>query len=498
MAAGFSIRERNRCVDLPAFNVLSICAGVGGHDFGIHRAVRNARTVCYIECEISCCKILEARMRDGLLDDAPIWTDMRTFDGRPWRGIVDCIAGGWPCQPWSVAGKQKGRDDERDLWPEVARLIEEIEPAYFFGENVPGILDDLSARAIPDLRRLGYVVPRPILLTASEVGASQRRERLFLLAYKPSSRCSSSSEHDGREERGERLSRRGHLDGCDSPVELAIGPDDGRGGSDLGSAHGGARAPRDGSVVAEPASGSVGSVGEPGSRRGGQRKPRKRPGGGAAAGGADRTVAESARDGGDRCDGEAWSGRGVREAGRGVCPTCKGTGLVFERIDDKLPRQCHNCMFGVVGGGDISGRRTSGIVQGETRHIAPPSRNLLGAFPPGPGFGLDRVAESVLEALESGEDGADDRFLAELTCWARWQRILEVRPDLAPAISDEEAERFAAQAQCQDGRMADGSAGKLDLSRADKLRALGNGVVSRQCEIAFVILWQRLLDIVGA
>ena len=187
--------------------MLSICAGIGGHDRGVKLAVPNARTVCYIEREISCCKILEARMRDGLLDEAPIWTNMRTFDGIPWRGVVDCIAGGWPCQPWSVAGKQKGRDDERDLWPEVERLIREIQPSCFFGENVPGIQHDLSERAIPFLCRIGYRVPRPVLLEAASVGASQKRERLFLLAVSDCARREAARirTDDGIERCGKRL-----------------------------------------------------------------------------------------------------------------------------------------------------------------------------------------------------------------------------------------------------------------------------------------------------
>ena len=70
-------------------NVLSLCAGGGGLDLGIRRAVRGARTVCYVENEVTACGVLAARMEDGGLDLAPIWTDLRTFDGRPWRGVVD-------------------------------------------------------------------------------------------------------------------------------------------------------------------------------------------------------------------------------------------------------------------------------------------------------------------------------------------------------------------------------------------------------------------------
>ena len=100
-------------MDSPTFNVLSLCSGIGGLDLGVSGAIPNARTVCYVEREISCCKILAARMRDGCLDDAPIWTDIDTFDGRPWRGVVDCIVAGIPCQGNSLAGNRRLEADPR-------------------------------------------------------------------------------------------------------------------------------------------------------------------------------------------------------------------------------------------------------------------------------------------------------------------------------------------------------------------------------------------------
>ena len=138
--------------------------------------------------------------------------------------------------------------------------------------------------------------------------------------------------------------------------------------------------------------------------------------------------------------------------------------------------------MGGGGGARLEGRSMPRCERGGKR-IA---RQTIGQFPPGPGFGLDRVAESVLADLEARRDGADDRFLAELAQWAAWQRILEVRPDLAPAISDEE------EAQSPLCRVVDELPRGMDLSRTDKLRALGNGVVELQAAVAFRILWQRL------
>ena len=81
----------------PGFNIISLCAGIGGLDLGLGIAVPDARTVCYVEREIAACAILAARMADGSLESAPIWSDLTTFDGEPWRGSVDCVIAGLPC-----------------------------------------------------------------------------------------------------------------------------------------------------------------------------------------------------------------------------------------------------------------------------------------------------------------------------------------------------------------------------------------------------------------
>lgn len=120
--------------------VLSICAGVGGIDLGLRLAVPTSRTVCYVEREAYAAAVLAARMEDGALDRAPVVLDLQGFDGRPWNGEVDCIVGGFPCQPLSVAGRGKGYSDERWLWGDFARVIEEVQPRTVLLENVPGVL----------------------------------------------------------------------------------------------------------------------------------------------------------------------------------------------------------------------------------------------------------------------------------------------------------------------------------------------------------------------
>lgn len=169
-------------VGLHSINYLSLCAGGGGLDLGFEMAVEGSKPVCYVENEAFAIQVLVARMEEGWLGKAPIWSDLRTFDGKPWNGIVQAIIGGYPCQPWSLCGKRLGKKDPRHLWPHIGgRLIPEIQPDYCFFENVEGHLS-LGFRDVRDeLRALGYRV-KAGLFSAAEVGASHIRKRLFILA----------------------------------------------------------------------------------------------------------------------------------------------------------------------------------------------------------------------------------------------------------------------------------------------------------------------------
>ncbi len=164
-----------------AVNVLSLCSGYGGLDLGVECATGGAtRTICYVEREASAAAILAARMAEEAMAPAPVWSDLRTFDGRPWRGLVDLVTGGYPCQPFSHAGERLGELDERHLWPDIARVIGEVEPGIVFFENVSGHLTLGFDAVRAELTALGYRVAAG-LFSAAEVGASHRRERLFIL-----------------------------------------------------------------------------------------------------------------------------------------------------------------------------------------------------------------------------------------------------------------------------------------------------------------------------
>lgn len=164
------------------FRGLSLCAGYGGLDLGLHIAEPAYRTVGFVEREAHAAATLVARMGDQALDPAPVWDDLRSFDGRPWRGRVHLIAAGYPCQPFSLAGNRLGAEDPRHLWPEVYRIVREVEPEWLFFENVAGHLTLGFADVLTDLRGLGFEVAAG-LFTAEEVGASHVRTRLFVVAY---------------------------------------------------------------------------------------------------------------------------------------------------------------------------------------------------------------------------------------------------------------------------------------------------------------------------
>lgn len=163
-------------------NIISLCTGGAGLDLGLELAVQGARTVCMVEREAFAISSLVSAMEQGLLHPAPIWSDARTFDGRAWRGAVDGLIGGIPCQPHSLAGKRLGEEDERDLWSTARRIIVQSGAWFVLIENVRGMLSSGGAERVwRDLRRLGFTSEGG-LFTASEVGASHERERVFILA----------------------------------------------------------------------------------------------------------------------------------------------------------------------------------------------------------------------------------------------------------------------------------------------------------------------------
>ena len=161
-------------------NELALFAGAGGGILGGH--LLGWRTVCAVEREPYAASVLLARQNDGLLPPFPVWDDVRTFDGRPWRGIVDVVSGGFPCQDISSAGKGAGINGERSgLWREMARIIGEVRPRLVFVENSPVLTSRGLDRVLGDLAEMGFDAKWGVV-SAEDVGAPHRRERIWIVA----------------------------------------------------------------------------------------------------------------------------------------------------------------------------------------------------------------------------------------------------------------------------------------------------------------------------
>jgi DNA (cytosine-5)-methyltransferase 1 len=159
---------------------LALFAGAGGGILG--GKILGWRTVCAVEIDRYAREVLAARQNDGCLEPFPIWDDISTFDGHPWRGIVDVVSGGFPCQDISVAGKGAGIAGERSgLWREFARIIGEVRPRFVFVENSPALTGRGLGVVLGDLAALGYDA-RWGVLGAVDAGAPHRRERIWIVA----------------------------------------------------------------------------------------------------------------------------------------------------------------------------------------------------------------------------------------------------------------------------------------------------------------------------
>ena len=189
-------------------NELALFAGAGGGILG--GKLLGWRTVCAVEWDAYARDVLVARQNDGCLEAFPIWDDVQTFDGKPWRGAVDVVSGGFPCQDISLAGKGAGIDGERSgLWGEMRRIIGEVRPRFVLVENSPALTLRGGVRVTADLAALGYV-GRNGVLGAVHAGANHKRERIWFVA------------NDKEQRRGARRARRsdpGHQGESEQPLQ---------------------------------------------------------------------------------------------------------------------------------------------------------------------------------------------------------------------------------------------------------------------------------------
>jgi len=197
------MEQLNDLVNQQSLNELALFAGAGGGILGGH--LLGWRTVCAVEWEPYPASVLCARQNDGLLPPFPIWDDVQTFDGKPWRGIVDVVSGGFPCQDISAAGKGDGLDGERSgMWHEMARVVSEVRPHFVFVENSPMLTTRGGTRVVGDLTKMGYDCKWTVM-GAADVNAPHQRDRMWIvgeLAYTSSQRGQArSTDSQRRQER---------------------------------------------------------------------------------------------------------------------------------------------------------------------------------------------------------------------------------------------------------------------------------------------------------
>jgi len=158
--------------------IVDLFSGIGGFSYAAEQIVGGFETIAFVEQDDYCQKVLRKHWQD-----VPIYSDIRSFDAKEYKD-ADIVVGGFPCQPWSVAGSQRGSEDDRDLWHEMVRVIEDIRPRWVIGENVSGFVTMPMGlrRSLVDLESIGYKAI-PYLIPAAAVDAKHRRMRCWIVAF---------------------------------------------------------------------------------------------------------------------------------------------------------------------------------------------------------------------------------------------------------------------------------------------------------------------------
>ncbi|MDE4537700.1 DNA cytosine methyltransferase [Pseudomonas sp. ITEM 17296] len=202
-------------------NELALFAGTGGGVLAGH--ILGWRTICAVERDAYAAQVLAQRQNDGVLPPFPIWSDVRSFDGRRWRGLVDVISGGFPCQDISSAGPGTGIEGSRSgLWKDMARIISEVLPGEVLLENSPMLVGRGLAMVVGDLTQMGYD-SEWCLVSAADLGAPHRRDRIWLLGWR-NDRHSPILANPSREHVQRLVAQRTPTQIGRQPLEGSVGP----------------------------------------------------------------------------------------------------------------------------------------------------------------------------------------------------------------------------------------------------------------------------------
>jgi DNA (cytosine-5)-methyltransferase 1 len=430
-------------VDHP-INHISLCAGYAGIDLGLRRVLPACRTIAHVEIEAFAIANLVSKMEEGLMDPAPVWTDLHTFPFEKFRGLVDILSGGFPCQPFSQAGARLGVEDPRHLWPSILNGIRRCRPSVVFFENVDGIATAASPshesvlhNVLCDLEGLDYRATAD-LYTAQEVGAPHARKRWFILGV------ANSDDADESGQRSEQSKRPPSGDAAGDRSDLADPHDNTRRGA------------------AEV--------------RRSQYALRSQP---------DRCGEELADTGSARCEGdqriretreEGQPGGHATECGEHVADSFSASRAEGQqrRVDRGLPEESAR----------LRGREDEGETGQESggrgEHVAD-SNSCGGGQDPEhreqwTGWTIESSSDSGRMHTGTDEEGT------------RWP---------APPGLEQHAWEEPRTTQPRLGGATDGAATELDptLNRVERLRMLGNGIVPDQAARAFATLMAELLDI---
>lgn len=418
---------------------------LGFNHFGIE--CRNA-VLCEWEAYATAC--LLARMEESSMEPTPIWCgDLADFDGKAFHGLVDCITAGFPCQPWSAAGKQQGTADERWLWPAIANIIRDVGPGFVFLENVPGLVSggglDHVLSSLAEMRFDAEWVS----VTAEAVGAAHRRERVFILGY--TSRA--AGEWNARSIFGtEAASGSKWIDDGDLPERL------------------------------ESANANVGHTTSVSS----EQRQRQRFSAEANAGresgteGSNETVADSLR-----------SERGPRAGRQRVFDDGAELALPAERGQRELrePSECDGQLDWV-----------SETIMDDSRHGATGNGATSNSVQPQQGSGRRSKPTNGSGALLADAAKRRSQNQCEISPQRRQSDVGDGSRIFAPGPSADWRvipEYLWPATQPGFRLLVDGNALALDESRADQLRCGGNSVVAVQGAVAFIELMRRMITSKG-
>jgi len=172
---------------------LALFNGIGGFQLAAHWM--GWENVAHVEIDEWCNRVVKKHFPNSICH-----TDIKQFDGTAYTNKIDILTGGFPCQPFSVVGKRKGKNDDRYLWPEMLRVIKEVKPTYIVGENVAGIINLALDTVLTDLEALGYTT-EAFVIPACAIGAAHRRDRVWIVAYNVKLECDGWAYWNGGRER---------------------------------------------------------------------------------------------------------------------------------------------------------------------------------------------------------------------------------------------------------------------------------------------------------